>query len=108
MQKMRGHVVMENKHNGNRAIKLTDKPYEGIIFSYGAVSFEEVDDHLKIKFDYDIHNDAGYDLVKEEFEQYLGDFLQELIRYGLENNELIYTGGIDENRTGDPIEPDTQ
>lgn len=97
MQKMRGHIVMENKHNGNRAIKLTDKPYEGIIFSYGRVSFDEQEDNLKINFHYDIHDDAGYELDQKEFEQYLGDFLQELLRYGLENNEIIYTGGIDEN-----------
>jgi hypothetical protein len=39
----------------------------------------------------------------------LGDFLKDLIIFGIQENNLTYTGGIDdENRTGDPIEPDTQ
>ena len=43
------------------------------------------------------------------FETYIGDILQELIHEGIEKNSLTYTGGIDnENRTGDPIEPDSQ
>ena len=109
MHKMRGHVVMENKHNGNHALKLTDPPYSGIIFSYGKVEFEEVGDTLKIKFVYDVHDDAGIDYDEVEFEKYLGDFLQELIYYGIEQNDITYTGGVDdENRTGDPIEPDSQ
>ena len=58
--------------------------------------------------EYDIIDDAGVDYVKEELEQYLGDMLVEFITYGLIKNEITYTGGVDENRTGDPIEPDSQ
>jgi hypothetical protein len=105
---VRPHVVLENKHNGMNAIKLTESPYSGIIFSYGRVGFEEVDDSLKIMFDYEIHQNNNVEYDKQEFEQYLGDFLQELIVYGIQNNDLTYTGGVDENRTGDPIEPDSQ
>jgi hypothetical protein len=105
---VRPHVVMENKHNGMNAIKLTESPYSGIIISYGKVAFEEVGDSLRIKFDYEVHDTANVQYDKQELEQYLGDLLQELIIYGIHNNDLTYTGGIDENRTGDPIEPDSQ
>lgn len=105
---LRPHKVLENTHNGCQAIKLTETPYSGIIISYGAVSFDEVGDHIKLKFDYEVHDDAGIEYDKQELEQYLGDFLQELIVWGIHNNDLTYTGGVDENRTGDPIEPDSE
>ena len=106
---LRPHVVMENSQNGIQAIKLTEEPYSGIIFTYGKVEFIEDGDKLRIKFDYDVHDNAGKDCESKEFEQYLGDFLQELIVWGVVNNDITYTGGIDnENRTGDLIEPDSQ
>ena len=101
-------VVLRSKKGENDRIKLTEGQYSGIIFSYGKVEFEEVGDTLKIKFVYDVHDDAGIDYDEAEFEKYLGDFLQELIYYGIEQNDITYTGGVDENRTGDPIEPDSQ
>jgi len=107
---LRPHKVLEHKHNGQQAIKLTEEPYSGIIFSYGKVEFDVNDDETecKIKFDYDVHDTAGKDVKTEAFHQYLGDFLQELIIWGVQNNDLTYTGGVDENRTGDLSEPDSQ
>ena len=94
---MRKHVVLENKHNGTQAIKLLEDPYSGIIISYGKVSFDtnEEDAILKLNFEYNIHEDCGYDYDKVELENYLGDFLQELILYGLTHNDITYTGGVD-------------
>ena len=116
--KLKEHVVVENKNNPNlHAIKLLEEPYSGIIFSYGGVSFDKIvgdggEEHVNMKFEYDVHEWAGHDLSqkqKAEFECYLGDFLRDLIIYGIQENNITYTGGIDdENRTGDPIEPDSQ
>lgn len=103
---MRDHVVLENKHNGTHAIKLLEEPYSGIIISYGKVSFDtnEDDDVLKLAFDYEVHDDRGIEYDKVQFENYLGDFLQELIMYGLEKNDITYTGGVeDENRDSDSV-----
>lgn len=106
---LRPHVVLENKHNGMHAIKLTEDPYSGIIFSYGRVWFDDDSDvTLKINFDYDVHDSNGIDYDTVEFETYLSGFLQELILYGIHNNDLTYTGGVDENRAGDFNEPDFQ
>jgi hypothetical protein len=102
---------VQSRINGLDAIKLTDGAYEGIIYQYGKVGFEEdeVNDKLRIHFDYEIleyNNKVITDM--KPFEKYIGDILQDLIHEGIANNNLTYTGGIDENRTGDPIEPDSQ
>jgi len=110
MMKNKPYVVVENKQ-GFDAIKLTENPFEGIIYTYGRVSFDEDDatGYIKLKFDYEILDYADKVITnKQPFEKYIGDILQELIHEGIENNNLTYAGGIDENRTGDPIEPDSQ
>ena len=106
------YVVVENRKDGMDAIKLLEEPFSGIIYTYGRVSFDEdeANDKLTIAFEYDIIDKAGKDFGSmEPFENYIGNILQELIHEGIQQNNLTYTGGIDdENRTGDPIEPDSQ
>lgn len=93
------YVVLESKHDGLQAIKLTKEPYEGIIYSYGKVSFvpDEVNDKLTINFDYEIHDDNNKGFDKQIFENYIGDLLQGMIMEGILENSLTYTGGVDEN-----------
>jgi hypothetical protein len=109
---MFNYVTVQNRKDGMDAIKLLDEPFSGIIFTYGRVSFEEdrTNDHLKINFEYEILDDNSKKFSDTKpFEKYIGDLLQELIHKGIEENNLTYTGGIDnENRTGDLIEPDSQ
>jgi hypothetical protein len=97
------------------ALKFLEGKYEGMIFSYGEVKFVEHGDEnsVSLKFDYDIHrkptNYADDDMIDMgEVEYVLGGFLLELIQEQLGKNELIFTGGTDENRESDPIEPDSQ
>ena len=41
------YTVVQSKYSGLDAIKLTEQPYEGIIYSYGKIEFEEKDhEHL--------------------------------------------------------------
>jgi hypothetical protein len=105
---MRSHRTLER--NGVIALELTDGEYSGIIFSYGGVRFEENEarDNLKVHFDYEIHE--GEDKLKDKvaFEKDLGDFIIEMIIDGIEKNNLVYKGGIDENREDDIIESDPQ
>jgi len=104
-------VTVENRKNGMDAIKLLEEPFSGIIYSYGRVSFEEdeANDKLRLSFEYEIHDKNGKEFTDSKpFEKYIGDLLQELIHQGIAENSLTYTGGVDENRTGDPIEPDSQ
>lgn len=103
------YTVVQSKYTGLDAIKLTEQPYEGIIYSYGKIEFEEneEDDSLHIKFDYEILENGGKGMTdKKPFEQYIGNILQELLHEGIQENNLVYTGGIDENRTKDSDESD--
>ena len=106
------HKIMEQEVDGQRiyGVELQENPYCGIIISYGKVDFKEneASDHLEIKFDYEIlrHNDEIYN--QKEFENYIGDLLQEMIIYEMQRNNLIFTGGINENREDNLIESDSQ
>jgi hypothetical protein len=96
------YVVLDSKQDGLQAIKLTEGAFEGIIYTYGKVQFDENEttDNIHLRFEYDIIDDDDKDLTdKASFEQYIGDILQELIYEGIERNNLTYTGGVDENRT---------
>lgn len=100
-----GHKILESKNDeGMYAIQLTDPPYEGMVFTFGEVKFPEQDedgDTCTISFDYDVLDDNGVKYDVDEFEKYIGDFLIELIVYQLSKNEIVYKGGVDENRTDD-------
>jgi len=105
------YQVLEHKHSGLQAIKLTEGAFEGIIYTYGKVSFDpdEKNDKLHLKFEYEIleNGDKGMTDMKP-FEAYIGDILQELLHQGVEQNNLTYTGGteIDANRTKDSEQSD--
>lgn len=79
------------------ALTLTDGSFAGIVFSYTHVQFNEdvENDKLKVSFEYYVHevprDKEGYD--KAAFENELGDFIVELLFYGLEKDHL---GFVDE------------
>jgi hypothetical protein len=109
------HKMVEHKDApGLTAIKLTAEPYSGIIVSYGKVSFDEIhgdadEHHVTMKFEYTLHDDVGKDMSAKQlkvFEVYLGDFLKRLIVKGVQENNIAYTGGVDESRENDPIQSD--
>ena len=92
-------VVLRSKKGENDRIKLTEGPYAGIIYSYGSVGFEEDGDTLKLKFEYDIHeNPVGF-VDRNKFKNHIGDILIDLLEENLLKNNVVYTGGTDENRT---------
>ena len=96
------YVVMENKHNDLQAIKLTEEPFSGIMYTYGKVTIGEDEEIATIHFEYEVLDWAGKSLTdKTPFEKYIGDILTELLHEGVRDNNLTYTGGteIDENRT---------
>lgn len=101
--------VMESEKDGLYPIQLTEGEFEGMIYNYGKVEFveNEPNDTVSLKFEYDILDYAGKNLTdKEPFEQYIGKILEECIYQGIANNDITYTGGIDENRTKDSEQSD--
>jgi len=104
------YQVLEHKHSGLQAIKLTEGAFEGIIYTYGKVSIDtdEENGRIHLKFEYEIldYADKGMTDIKP-FESYIGKILEGLIHEGVEENSLTYTGGVDENRTEDSKQSDT-
>lgn len=93
---VRPHKVLENRDTKVPALSLTEGPHSTIVFSYGKVEFNQDDpETLKLEFEYEVHDDNGVDYDVLEFEKELGDFLVELIMYGLQDNSIVYSGGSD-------------
>lgn len=72
-------------------IKLNDGPYAGIVYRYGRVQFVEEGEFLRIKFVYELQDGTTKD---QEFADYIGPILVELIDQGLMKNSIVYTGGV--------------
>lgn len=106
------HKILEQSLNGEKiyAVRLLDEPFDGIVFSYGAVSFSENEEEDKacIHFDYTLIRDNGKQYDKSEFENTIGVLLEDMIRFELQRNNLVFTGGTDEDRAEHPFELDSQ
>ena len=79
------------------AIQLEDHKYSDIRFTIGKVSFNEANDNFTLKYDYDIIENNSAEFDKQEFEHVVGDLLLQMLEEGVQKNDLIYTGGVDEN-----------
>jgi hypothetical protein len=101
------YELLDEDYNGNQFIKLTSSEYSGIIYTYGRVRLLEEDETLRVQFEYDIHeNPVGFvDRVK--FKNHIGDILVDLLEENLLKNNLVFTGGVDENRTTDSLQSDS-
>ena len=77
------------------ALNLEDHKYSGIRFTIGKVSFNE--DNLTLKYNYDIIENNCAEFDKKEFEHVVGDLIVQLMEEGVNKNNLVYTGGVDED-----------
>ena len=84
-------------------LEFIDHTFSGIKFILGKVQLLEENDNCTLKYHYDIiENNTEHSIkhdVKQSFEQTVGDLVMQMIDDGLENENLIYYGGVDENRT---------
>ncbi len=93
------YELLDEDYEGNQLIRLTSNQYSGIIYTYGRVRLLEEDDQLRVQFEYDIHeNPVGF-VDASIFRNHIGDILIDLLEENLLKNNLVYTGGTDENRT---------
>lgn len=93
------YELLDEDHNGNQLIKLTSREYSGIIYTYGRVRLLEEEDQLRVQFEFDIHeNPVGF-VDRDKFRNHIGDILIDLLEENLLKNNIVYTGGTDENRT---------
>jgi hypothetical protein len=104
---IRNYELLDEDHDGNQFIQLTSSPYSGIIYTYGRVRLVEEEDLLRVQFEYDIHeNPVGF-VDRDKFRNHIGDILIDLLEENLLKNNVVYTGGIDENRTADIDQSDS-
>ena len=70
-------------------IKLIEKKYKNVVYKYNNVKLapnENDDGRLPLKFTYDVfQNPNKVDVESEEFRQYIGDILVELMEEQLKN-----------------------
>ena len=101
------YEIVGHLPNGQNKLKFTNTNFNDIIFVLGKVSFDELDDGVKLNYEYNVlehtkeHN-------KQELDKLVGDFVMQLLDDGVKDNSLIYTGGIDENRNPDTKQSDIE
>ena len=92
--KNKKYAFVQKEGDDFTCIKLLQPPYKGIIYKYGKVGFAKEEDdkgNLPMKFDYDIifnpHEETSID--KQEFIDYIGDILLELLEEKLKDGTAI-------------------
>ena len=90
----RKFVFVENDNEDQTCIKLTGGKFDGVIYKYGKVGFagKEADDGtMPLKFDYTVlRNPKDADtLDNQEFINYIGDILVELMEEKLKDGSVI-------------------
>jgi hypothetical protein len=81
------------------SIEYTEGKYAGIKIVLGAVRLEEnqAQDNCTLKYNYDIIEGKIDDSDKKEFDNHIGDTLMQMLSDGVKNNDLVYSGGVDED-----------
>ena len=86
--------VTSKSINGSQIIRIKQGEFEGIEYVYGAVSFEELGDKVKLHFVYDLVSGCPSD--ESRFHNLTGDILVSILDRQLLNNDVVYHNGIDE------------
>ena len=94
MAKNKKYVFAQRDVDDYSCIKLTEAPYSDIIFAYTNVKFASepnADGRLPLKFTYDIKkNPNNVNTEDEDFRQYIGDILIEVMEEQLENGTINF------------------
>src|SRR5210317_1938934 len=88
------YVFVQRDGDDFSCIKLLQGKYKGIIYKYGKVGFakeENPDGTLPMKFDYDIiFNPHETNIDKQDFIDYIGDILTEIMENQVNNGTAIF------------------
>ena len=90
--KNKPYVFAQRQQDDFTCIKLTEGKYKNIIYKYGNVGFKPKEDseEMSVIFDYNVlRNPSGIDYDNEEFTNYIGDILIDLVE------EQLATGKLD-------------
>ena len=89
------YSYIDNPRYSQSGIIIEDGEFKDVIYLYGKVKFIEENEHLRLKFDYDVvRNPNNVDTYSDKFRNIIGEILSE-------NIEKEVTG---KNRENDPKE----
>ena len=98
------HSLIEHEHSFHEnhwAVRIDEGKYEGVVYQYDTVSFNEEEGDMILSFNtVTLDNPSDIPLTGSDFETILGDILTEIIEQQLEQ--------MDEDGTGDTTTPDQQ
>ena len=92
---------------GQVKLKFTNTSFDDIIFTLGKVSFTDTGDGATLHYEYDVVEHTNK-YQKNDLDKLMGDFIMQLLDRGVEENNLVYTGGTDDNRETNIIESDSE
>ena len=97
MEISKKYKFVENKDAKWQGIGITEEAwkYQGVVYSYGKVSFgekEDEDGNLPLHFEWNILDSNGLpkEVFEEEFFNLIGDILYDIMDKQLENGSLQY------------------
>jgi hypothetical protein len=87
-------VMPEITEDGFYKIKILSGEFSGCVYTFGKVEFPDENEPI-LSFDYNLIEGKVDD--KKKFENTIGDILVQLLQKAIEQKELIFKGGTDEN-----------
>lgn len=115
---MREHVITGKTENSDiHILSFTTGEFKDIRFAFNTVAFDDTLDELVVKFNYTVYDDPNgvlNETNEKQFQTELGDFVVEILQFGLEKKKLGYIeldtvkGDTLDNRANDLIESDSQ
>src|ERR1035437_665353 len=91
-------TLLPNDVSGFQVIRIDKGLFKNIEYTYGAVAFEEGDDDLTLKFEYNIRTGNIAPMHEESFKQFTGEILCAIMSDQIDNEEVIYANGTGPNK----------
>ncbi len=80
---------------GRTDIEITLGQFAGIKYNYGRTWFPDEDQPV-LSFEYDIISEKKpSDIMKNEFEQMIGNVLMEMLKKAIAEESVVYSGGVE-------------
>lgn len=80
---------------GRTDIEITLGDFAGIKYNYGRTWFPDEDQPI-LSFEYDIISEKKpSDIIKKEFEQFIGDVLMIMLKKAIAEESVVYSGGTE-------------
>ena len=87
------YAFAQRKGDDFTCVKLLEGDYEGVIYKYDNVKFEELNNNgqVPLQFTYDVFlNPNSKDVDNQDFKNYIGDILVELVDQQLKNGQITF------------------